>query len=63
MNKDTIFILDPNDEHDIVNVATIRKQQEKIKELKEEIKYLKELIGRKVTNIDIINNRIRHYEE
>ncbi len=63
MNKDTIFILDPNDEHDIVNVATIRKQQEKIKELKEEIKYLKELIGRKVTDIDIINNRIRHYEE
>ena len=63
MNKDTIFILDPNDEHDIVNVATIRKQQEEIKELKEEIKYLKELIGRKVTDIDIINNRIRHYEE
>ena len=63
MNKDTIFILDPNDEHDIVNVATIRKQQEKIKELKEEMKYLKELIGRKVTDIDIINNRIRHYEE
>lgn len=34
MNKNTEYILDPNDESDVINVTTILKQEEEIKELK-----------------------------